>query len=170
MSRTGWPLFAILDAENSSHKIFKARHRFLPCAHVFPWNIELGDSRSTKDFSHSVTTGAKEGGRRGKQEVRMTRGNREIQRKWVTFKSLHFKWMVGAGWRIESWAFSSPWISHTIHLYANGPVVVQPWYQQKPLWYSKQTFVSLLCCQQCDNEATGTYPAKPCSAAPSERL
>lgn len=85
----------------------------------------------------------------------------ERYKEWVMFKSLHFKWMVRAGWRIQSWALSSTWISHTIHLYANRTAVVQPQYQQKPLWYSKQTFVSLLCCQHRDNEATGTYPTKP---------
>lgn len=69
--------------------------------------------------------------------------------------------MVRAGWRIESWAFSCTWISHTIHLYADRTAVVRPLYQQKPLWFSKQTFVSSLCCHRRDNEATGTCPAKP---------
>lgn len=55
----------------------------------------------------------------------------------------------------------SAWISHIINVYANRATVVHPQYQQKPLWYSKQTFVSLLCCQRRDNEATGTNSAKP---------
>lgn len=62
---------------------------------------------------------------------------------------------------LNYWASSSPRISRTIHLYANRTPVVQPHYQQKPLWYSKQTLFSLLCCQRRDNEATGTYPTKP---------
>lgn len=49
----------------------------------------------------------------------------------------------------------------TVHLYANGTALVQPQYQHSLLWYSKQTFVSLLCCQHPDNEATGTHPANP---------
>lgn len=68
--------------------------------------------------------------------------------------------MLCAGWGIASWAFSSQ-ISHTVHLYANRTAVVQPQYQQKPLWYSRQTFVSVLCCQHRDNEAAGTNPATP---------
>lgn len=68
--------------------------------------------------------------------------------------------MLCAGWGIASWAFSSQ-ISHTVHLYANRTALVQPQYQQKPLWYSRQTFVSVLCCQHRDNEAAGTNPATP---------
>lgn len=69
--------------------------------------------------------------------------------------------MGGTGCWIEPWAFSPTQISHTIHLYANRTALVQPQYQQEPLWYTEQTFVSLLCCQHRDNEATGTCTAKP---------
>lgn len=124
------------------------------------WAMWRQKHKGLLSFCHNWS-GWKKGGEE-KREVRMTRGNWEIQREWVAFKSLHSKWMVCAGCWIVSWAFSSTWISHAIHLYANRTAVVQPQYQQKPLWYSRQTFVSLLCCQHHDNEATGTNPATPC--------
>lgn len=99
--------------------------------------------------------------REARKMGRVMREKWEKQREWVAFKSLHFKWMVGADWWIAWWALSSTWISHAIHLYANRTAVVQPQYQQKPLWCCRQTFVSLLCCQRHDNEATGTNPATP---------
>lgn len=92
---------------------------------------------------------------------RVMREKWEKQRERVAFKSLHFKWMAGADWWVAWWALSSTWISHAIHLYANRTAAVQPQYQQKPLWCCRQTFVSLLCCQHHDNEATGTNPATP---------
>lgn len=140
-----------------SLKIVTVRLHELMCSHEI---LNYVTAETQKDFSRSVTIGADEGGKARKnrkwewwEETEQYKGER------VTFKSLHFKcaWLGG----FESWAFSSTWISHTIHLYANRTAVVQPQYQQKPLWYSKQTFVSLLCCQHRDNEATGTYPTKP---------
>lgn len=118
----------------------------LKCPH------EMRDSRNTKEFSHSVITEGDEGRRRGKQGAR-DEGYKRSER------CLHFKWMVHAGWWIASRAFSFIQISCIIHLYANRTAVVQLQYQEKRLWYSRQTFVSLLCWQHLNNEATGTNPA-----------